>query len=224
MAQQFSHPGDRDNNEDCTGSRLYPRFRAIAVADGLGGYPNGELASVAAVTAALDFLETEGRYLEFETDAVRPFVWDLLNDAHAAAVDTDGATTLLLALLDREVPGRYLIVNAGDCSAYGVAADGRLSAPLVNQLGEKGRVSCCLGKHGYSSRTRADVRVGTVHQMYEGLLLASDGCDSILRHPGTRSAYRFANVEELVYDAVDRARADGEHADNATAIYELWRG
>jgi len=112
----------RDNNEDAivNGDRL------VAVADGMGGHPGGDVAS--AVAIALVQAAFTGRSLDELQAAVRAAnraIWDRAGES--AALEGMGTTVCAAGLID---DGTLVVVNVGDSRAY-VFHNGEL-AQLTN--------------------------------------------------------------------------------------------
>ena len=57
-AYLHTEKGGRDRNEDCGAYRIKPwKYSTFAVADGLGGHENGDVASNLAVKSVMRFFE-----------------------------------------------------------------------------------------------------------------------------------------------------------------------
>ena len=153
------HPGQRrDNNEDALlclnaalgGAHAQP-FGLYAVADGMGGHRNGELASEMAVRALGSHLMGKLYKSLFGPDpqpaqeSLRELMETAVQEAHRAVKKAapGGGCTLTAALV---VGGQMAIAHLGDSRAYAVYRDGRIEAlttdhSLVKRLQEMGQLT-----------------------------------------------------------------------------------
>jgi protein phosphatase len=164
---KFSHlisgyaldPGQRrENNEDAVlsvnaamgGANAQP-FGLYAVADGMGGHRNGELASEMAVRALGSYLMGKlykplfGPDPEPAQESLRELMEIAVQEAHRAVMKAapGGGCTLTAALV---VGGQMAIAHLGDSRAYAVYRDGRIEAlttdhSLVMRLQEMGQLT-----------------------------------------------------------------------------------
>lgn len=164
---RFSHlisgsaldPGHRrDNNEDAVlclnaalgGADALP-FGLYAVADGMGGHRNGELASEMAVRALGSYLMGKlykplfGPDPQPAQESLQELMEAAVQEAHRAVrkAAPGGGCTLTAALV---VGGQMAIAHLGDSRAYAVYRDGRIEAltndhSLVKRLQEMGQIT-----------------------------------------------------------------------------------
>ena len=112
----------RHNNEDYFAYREYPEHVLLAIADGLGGYPYGEVASRIAVESALEYLDSVVQDIAGEEDL--SFQLDKAFNKANIAILRDCAenpnhlgmcSTLTIAFVARD---RITVAHFGDCRAY----------------------------------------------------------------------------------------------------------
>lgn len=227
--------GGRAENQDAAQHfKLGPYF-VLAVADGLGGYSYGKEAAQAAVAAvqracvALYRLGIGGPAFDAllagrKDSAIARDIFSAANDAARA---TGGQTTLLVAICDPEIRGRCVILNAGDCMAFGIRKkpeDRRFSfASLSTRQGQGNYVTRSLGS---VSHCAPEVTFG--FSDLDGLVLVSDGCDAIFEFAniaeeyGRRAWGSRLDANQITQYAVRNWADDYCAADNATAIVAWW--
>lgn len=227
--------GGRTENQDAALHFKLGPYYVLAIADGLGGYSYGKEAAQAAVAA----VQRSGVAL-YRKGAVRPdfsailsgrkdsaVARDIFSAANDAARATGGQTTLLVAICDPETHGRCAILNAGDCTAFGIRKkpkDQRFSfSPLSIRQGQGNYVTRSLGS---ASRCAPAVTFG--FSDLDGLVLVSDGCDAIFEFANTAEEYgrrvwgSRLDANQIVQYAVRNWADDYCAADNATAIVAWW--
>ncbi|MGH9918133.1 MAG: MerR family transcriptional regulator [Nitrososphaerales archaeon] len=145
----------RENNEDA----LVCTDRVVAVADGMGGPPGGEIASGIAVS--LVGAAVMGRSPDELEAAVRAANRAIFDRASASSeLEGMGATICGIALLD---DGRLVIVSVGDTRAY------LLQDSSVRQLTHDHTVTADLVERGDLSEEEA------LHHPYRGVLTRALG-------------------------------------------------
>jgi len=116
----------RRNNEDCVQAERVIhdnlRFSLWAVADGVGGGPQGELASRAAVESIIDYL-THEPWTDPATALSEAFA--VANHNVYAITGEGAAASTMVAALVTEPDGLACIANVGDSRAY-VVLDGEV--------------------------------------------------------------------------------------------------
>ena len=154
-------PARADRNEDALLVARLPRSTVIAVADGVGGLPGGDLAARSALEVLSGFVEQAATA---EPDGLRDAVLRGFDAADAAVDSMQGATTLTVVEL---WPGAFRTYHAGDTAALVVDASGRdlyrtvshspvgyaLEAGLLDESdalrhGARHVISNCLGQGG----------------------------------------------------------------------------
>ena len=213
---KFSHlisgsaldPGHRrDNNEDAVlclnaalgGAGAQP-FGLFAVADGMGGHRNGELASEMAVRALGSYLMSKlykplfGPDPQPAQESLRELMESAVQEAHRAVKKAapGGGCTLTAALV---VGGQMAIAHLGDSRAYAVYRDGRIEPlttdhSLVKRLQEMGQLteeeaavhpqkSVLYRALGQGATAQADIFTSSLPTA-GSLLICSDGLWGVL--------------------------------------------
>lgn len=180
---------------DVTGPAL------VAVLDGLGGHPAGDVAS-----------EYAGRLLaEAAFPADESGTGQLLQQADVALQDAMrdvperfgmGTTVAVLAL---EADGHAMVASVGDSSVWHLAGDERLARLTVSDRDEGSRIRQCLGAGGehlvepHTDRVR--VAAG------ERFLLATDGLTDVVPPEHIEAALRddVEHAAEKLFSQVDEA-------------------
>lgn len=219
---------ERDNNED---SIVVDRT-LVAVADGMGGAPGGEVAS--AIATALVQASFTGRSTDELGAAVRAANRAIWDRAHGST-ELEGMGTTICAL-GLTADGSVSVVNVGDSRAY-LYRDGTLQ-----QLTQDHTVAADLVRRGELAETDAMTHpqrhvltrvlgVGptvdpdvAVHRLVAGdrILLCTDGLFSEV--PDDEIAAALASTEgiEAIADAlIERARLSGAHDNVSVAIADL---
>ncbi len=130
MLEQATHRGlVRSGNEDAVATRALPGDGALlVVADGLGGYPGGEVASRIAVDTLVERLAADDAADDGDAGAgaLRAAIAEARRRILAGQQGAHAhMSTTLVAALVRD--GRACVANVGDSRAYVAGADG---APL----------------------------------------------------------------------------------------------
>jgi serine/threonine protein phosphatase PrpC len=185
----------------------------VAVADGLGGHPSGDVASRAAVVS-----------LQQTCSSTRPageqlgkWVTDALLTAHQAVLDEAGddperagmATTAVLAVVgDTDL----WIGHVGDSRGYLLSAGGRLQA-LTRDHGMGGYITQALGleRDVVPDVAHVDVSSG------DRLLLCTDGLTNMVDEPRIAALLGDNDVQAATDGLVEAALANGG-VDNVTVI------
>jgi serine/threonine protein phosphatase PrpC len=123
----------REHNEDCLAIYHHPELQEeidsrgtlLIVADGMGGYAAGEVASRTAVEAVLNayYGDLSGGVTESLTRAVRQANRAVLEEANRDADHAGMGTTLALAVV---WSGQLAVANVGDSRVY-LIRDGRIA-------------------------------------------------------------------------------------------------
>ncbi|MDM4764588.1 PP2C family serine/threonine-protein phosphatase [Pelomonas sp. SE-A7] len=237
---QVSRRGGREKNEDRMGYCYTRESGLFAVADGMGGHPEGEVASQLTLqTMALEFqrdakpsLADPNSYL---ANAVLAAHNQLLRYAGERKLpDTPRSTVVACVIQGNKV----FWAHCGDSRLY-LVRGGRLVArtrdhsysELQDALGRltptterfnRNVLFTCLGSPG---KPMVDLHGPMVLETGDRLLLCSDGLwgavsdEDITRHLGSRQ------VTDSVPDLVELAlRQGGPRCDNVTAVAVEWEG
>jgi serine/threonine protein phosphatase PrpC len=212
-------------------------FGLFCVADGLGGYEGGNVASAVAVRTVAHKL-TQGAFLRWisvdadeEEQSLEELVreaFELANQEVVARAD-GGATTLTAALLLGE---RLMIGHVGDTRAYFLQGDeAEVLTPdhsLVQQLIETGAMSeqearesphrsVLWNAMGKTERLKVDVF--SRHVPVGGhLLLCSDGLWDSVAEEVIIQIVRNAETPQEACDTLVRAANEAGGPDNITAV------
>lgn len=197
----------RQRNEDALLAR--PERGILAVADGLGGHPAGDLASLTAVKSLDEATLTADAGPDELVAAVRAAHQAVL----AVAAEEPGrlgmGTTVVLAALDA---GRARIVHVGDSRAYLLSTDGELHAVTRDH-----------GMHGYLTQALGldrDVEPDVTEVLCEPgsrLLLCTDGLTNMVDDATLAGLLGEGDAQEAC-DALVRTALDNGGVDNVTVV------
>ncbi|MDQ1664394.1 MAG: family protein phosphatase [Actinomycetota bacterium] len=185
----------------------------VAVADGLGGHPSGDVASRAAVVS----LQQTSSSTRPAGEQLGQWVTDALLTAHQAVLDEAGddperagmATTAVLAVVgDTEL----WIGHVGDSRGYLLSAGGQLQA-LTRDHGMGGYITQALGleRDVVPDVAHVDVSSG------DRLLLCTDGLTNMVDEPRIAALLGDNDVQAATDGLVEAALANGG-VDNVTVI------
>ncbi|RPE65012.1 serine/threonine protein phosphatase PrpC [Tibeticola sediminis] len=234
---QVSRKGGRERNEDRMGY-CYTRDAALfALADGMGGHPEGEVAAQLALQTVSSLFQRQARPT---VDDPHAFLTHALMAAHHQIVRYAGdkgmldtpRTTLVAALLQ---DGHAFWIHCGDSRLY-VVRDGQLlTRTRDHSFAEHPAASESLGGPPTANRNILFTCLGSpVRPIFDHggplrllqgdrLLLCSDGLWGTLPEEAIVAGVAQAPVAEAVPDLVERAlRAGGARCDNVTAIAFEW--
>ena len=197
----------RSRNEDALLAR--PERGLLAVADGLGGHPAGDVASLTALTSV------DGSDLSADStgDDLRLAAAAAHQAVLAAAEEQPGrtgmGTTLVLAVVR---DGSATVLHVGDSRAYQLLADGGLSAVTEDH-----------GMHGYLTQALGldrDVRPDVAEvdcPPGSRLLLCTDGLTNMVGDDALAELLGRGTVQEAV-DGLVEAALDAGGVDNVTVV------
>jgi protein phosphatase len=197
----------RSRNEDALLAR--PERGVLAVADGLGGHPAGDVASLTALTSVdASALSADSSEDELRTAAA---------DAHQAVLDAAAAepgrtgmgTTLVLAAVSDH---SALVLHVGDSRAYQLDADGGLSA-VTEDHGMHGYLTQALGLDRDVAPDVARVECPPGSR----LLLCTDGLTNMVDDAGVAELLGRGSAQEAC-DALVEAALDAGGVDNVTVV------
>lgn len=234
---QVSRKGGREKNEDRMGY-CYTRDSALfALADGMGGHPEGEMAAqIALQTLAARFQEQAQPRLDdpvvFLRDSVTAAHQQLLAYADERKLGDTPRTTIVVCVTQA---GQAYWAHCGDSRLYWVR-DGELLArtrdhsylELQEALGRQvERVNrnvlfTCLGSPG---RPMVDQQGPLPLLPGDRMLLCSDGLWGQLSDPEIVHQLATQDLPVAVPDLVEMAlRAGGAKCDNVTVLAWEWEG
>jgi PPM family protein phosphatase len=184
----------------------------VAVADGLGGHPCGDLASQTAVASLRDSLAGG------PPDGAQPSEWltSALLAAHHAVLAQAGddrdragmATTIVVAAVNDE---HTTVVHVGDSRAY-LLAEGELR-PLTSDHGLGGYITQALGLDRAIAPDVAQVDLAGGDR----LLLCTDGLTNMVDDEGVAALLAKGDAAQAADALVEAALANGG-IDNVTVV------
>jgi serine/threonine protein phosphatase PrpC len=202
----------RDGNEDRFVVRESAGTLLMAVADGVGGGPGGEIASAAAVE------ELATRFFSANPDgAIEERLADAIRDANTAvlrAADASGKRQAASTLVAAVVQGRHAVIaNLGDSRAYLV----RAGSP--RQLTDDHSAEIAHGITRFVGDPRGVQPDVFVEELVAGdrVLLCSDGLTRHVEPAEIAQHAAGADPERAVNDLVALANARGGE-DNVTVV------
>ncbi len=235
---QVSRLGGREINEDRMGYSYTSAAGLFLVADGMGGHPEGEVASqlTLQVMSAMFQDEAQPELPDcglFLTHAVSAAHRQILRYAREKSMADAPRTTIVAAIVQG---GAITWIHCGDSRLYLVRegqllartrdhsmVEKRLSARTgenVQQFTNRNVLYTCLGS---PSRPMFEVAGPVVLQQGDRLLLCSDGLWSSLSDAEIVRKLSGQPVSSAVPDLVDSAlRFAGHNSDNVTAIALEW--
>ena len=242
LALEIGHRTDvgrrRDHNEDCVGvfrphtpDEIHRRGTLLAVADGMGGYAAGEVASRTALAATVNayYGDLTGsidtslrRALTIANDAVRA-------EARQDSERTGMGTTIALAVI---CEGELLAANVGDSRVY-LLRDGQLSQvsrdhSLVAALLDEGKITAEEARHhphrnvitrSIGGQPEVEVETYSARSLQDGdvVLICSDGLWGMVT-PGQILELTQDSPAQDAADALIRAANEAGGHDNITVI------
>lgn len=238
---QVSRKGGREKNEDRMGYCYTRDSGLFALADGMGGHPEGEVASQIALQTLAALYQRDAKPvlrepLKFLHEAIIAAHHQLLRYAtERALMDTPRTTVVACVLQGRNaywahcgdsrlylVRGDKMVARTRDHS-YSELQDTLAGVVPIGERINRNVLFTCLGSPG---KPMIDVNGPVLLQNGDRMLLCSDGLWSsvsdvdILRHLSDSRSVGDA-VPELVEQALRQA---GARSDNVTALAVEWEG
>jgi serine/threonine protein phosphatase PrpC len=237
---QVSRKGGREKNEDRMGYCYTRDAGLFALADGMGGHPEGEVASQLALQtmAALfqrDAKPTLADPLRFLHDAIVAGHHQLLRYATEKALMDTPRTTIVACILQGD---SAFWAHCGDSRLY-LVRDGKLIARTrdhsyselqetlahVVPIGEKFNrnvLFTCLGSPG---KPVVDTAGPLLMRAGDRVLLCSDGLWGSVSDAEIADQLSQRTIADAVPELVERAlRHAGPKSDNVTVIAAEWEG
>ena len=231
---QTSTIGGRARNEDRSAYCYTSQSVLLLVADGLGGYPLGEVASHMAVDCMVACFRRHAtpRLADGKAFLTRAFLtahYEVLRYAVVRSMATPPRTTLVAALVQ---DGQVQWAHCGDSRLYWVRGDAVL-ARTVDHAGPERRhaelvdgpvrqvLYSCIGA---PSLPRVDVTEPVALEQGDKLLLCSDGLWGPLKDAEIARAIAHLPPHAATETLVRRAhRQAGARSDNLTALALEWQ-
>jgi serine/threonine protein phosphatase PrpC len=233
---QISRKGGRADNQDRMGYCYNGAAALFAVADGMGGHPEGQVAAQIALQAVSSLFQQKA---DRGFDNPSQFLKDALDLGHREIVAYAAAkqmpegprTTLVLALI---VNGQISWIHCGDSRLY-LARDGLLYArtrdhsyaehpellrPGTEQLVNRNVLFTCLGSPTYPIY---DLSRPLTLREGDKILLCSDGLWATVSEEEIVYELWRQPVSQAAPDLVEQAlRLGGAHCDNVTVLAVSW--
>lgn len=232
---QVSRRGGREKNEDRMGYSYTRESAMFALADGMGGHPEGEVAAQLALQTISALFQKEARpqihnASEFLASALMAAHHQIIRYASEKGMLDTPRTTLVAALIQG---GAATWVHCGDSRLY-YMRDGELitrtrdhsyveqHAAGIIKLDRLNRnvLFTCLG-----SPTKPVFDISGPHILQQGdrIMLCSDGLWGSVNDNDIVHTMCKAPVANVVPDVVELGlRQGGEHSDNVTVIAMEW--
>jgi serine/threonine protein phosphatase PrpC len=235
---QLSRKGGRDKNEDRMGYCYTRDAGLFALADGMGGHPEGEVASQLALStmAALFQREAKPRIAEplrFLNESIIAGHHQLLRYATERALIDTPRTTIVACLIQGDAA---YWAHCGDSRLYLVRGDklvartrdhsySELQETLSQVVPMGDRVNrnvlfTCLGSPG---KPVIDTAGPLTVQPGDRLMLCSDGLWGSVPDNTITDVLACNSISDAVPDLIERAlRTAGEKSDNVTVLAVEW--
>ena len=232
---QISRKGGRENNEDRMGYSYTRESVMFALADGMGGHPEGEVAAQLALQTLSALFQKEARPViqnvtEFLARALMAAHHQIIRYASEKGMLDTPRTTLVAGIVQG---GTATWIHCGDSRLY-FLRDGQLVARTrdhsyaeqhaagIIKLDRLNRnvLFTCLG-----SPTKPVYDIAGPHNLQQGdrIMLCSDGLWGSVNDNDIVYTMSKGSVAAVVPDVVEMAlRQGGEHSDNVTVIAMEW--
>jgi serine/threonine protein phosphatase PrpC len=235
---QLSRKGGRENNEDRVGYTYTRDAGLFALADGMGGHPEGEVAAQLALQTLSALFQRDARPrladpLRWLHDGIMAGHHQILRYATERGLLDTPRTTVVACVMQG---GAAWWAHCGDSRLYLVRGD-RLMArtrdhsyselqetlahvvPMADRY-NRNVLYTCLGSPG---RPIVDAAGPVALQSGDRLLLCSDGLWGSVPDTGIASRLARLTISDAVPDLVEQAlRVAGEKSDNVTALAIEW--
>jgi PPM family protein phosphatase len=235
---QISRKGGREKNEDRMGYCYTRDSGLFALADGMGGHPEGEMASQLALQTMAALFQRDARPtladpLRFLQDAVMAGHHQLLRYASEKGLMDTPRTTIVACIMQGNaaywahcgdsrlyfVRGDKLVARTRDHS-YSELQQSLSSVVPLNERYNRNVLFTCLGSPG---KPVVDTAGPLILQEGDRIMLCSDGLwgtvedEDITRHMSTRT------ISDAVPELVEVAlRNGGPKCDNVTVLAMEW--
>ena len=237
---QVSRKGGRAKNEDRMGYCYTRESGLFALADGMGGHPEGEVASQLALQTLAASFQREARPrladpLRFLHDAIVAGHHQLLRYATERGLLDTPRTTIVACLLQGNaaywahcgdsrlylVRGDKLVARTRDHSYSELQQTLSQVVPMPDKV-NRNVLFTCLGSPG---KPVVDAAGPLRMHPRDRVLLCSDGLWSSVSDAEITDVVAAHPISEAVPELVERAlRVAGERSDNVTALAVEWEG
>jgi serine/threonine protein phosphatase PrpC len=235
---QISRKGGREQNEDRMGYCYTRDSGLFALADGMGGHPEGEVASQLALQTLSALFQREAKPslpepLRFLHDAVVAGHHQLLRYATERALMDTPRTTIVACVLQGNAA---YWAHCGDSRLYLVRGDrlvARTRDHSFSELQETLAHVVAMGDHvnrnvlftclGSPGKPIIDTIGPVLVHPGDRLMLCSDGLWGTVDDDAITSVLAANPISDAVPELVERAlRAGGDHSDNVTVLAVEW--
>jgi PPM family protein phosphatase len=235
---QVSRKGGREKNEDRMGYCYTRESGLFALADGMGGHPEGEVASQLSLQTLAALFQREARLTltdpaKFLHDAIIAAHHQLLRYATQKALIDTPRTTIVACVLQGNtaywahcgdsrlylVRGEKLIARTRDHS-YSELQESLSSVVPMNDKLNRNVLFTCLGSPG---KPVIDTVGPLILQKGDRMLLCSDGLWGNLTDAEITAEIAAHSVSDSVPELVEKAlRMGGPRCDNVSALAVEW--
>ena len=243
---QVSRKGGRDKNEDRMGYCYTRDAGLFALADGMGGHPEGEVASQLALQTLSALFQREAKPrlaepLRFLHDAIIAGHHQLLRYATERGLMDTPRTTIVACLIQGNAAywahcgdsrlylmrGDKLLARTRDHSYSELQATMSQVVPLSDKLSDKfpdkvnrNVLFTCLGSPG---KPVVDTAGPLLVHPGDRVMLCSDGLWGSISDPVIADVLARRPISDSVPELVERAlRSAGERSDNVTVLAVEW--
>jgi serine/threonine protein phosphatase PrpC len=235
---QVSRKGGREKNEDRMGYCYTRDSGLFALADGMGGHPEGEVASQLALQTLAAWFQKEAKPSlkdpqRFLQDAILAGHHQLLRYATDRGLADTPRTTVVACVMQG---GSIYWAHCGDSRLYLIRGDRLIARTRDHSYSElrealshvvpieekvnRNVLFTCLGSPG---KPVVDVAGPMVLRSLDRVLLCSDGLWSSVDDGDIVSQLSTAPIHDAVPELVEQAlRNAGEKSDNVTALAVEW--
>jgi serine/threonine protein phosphatase PrpC len=237
---QVSRRGGREKNEDRMGYCYTRDAGLFALADGMGGHPEGEVASQLALSTMAALFQREAKPLlaeplRFLHDAIIAGHHQLLRYATERGLMDTPRTTLVACLIQGNaaywahcgdsrlylVRGDKLVARTRDHS-YSELQDTLAQVVPIGERVNRNVLFTCLGSPG---KPVVDTAGPLLVHPGDRVMLCSDGLWGTVSDPIITDILASRPISDAVPELVERAlRVAGERSDNVTVLAVEWEG
>ena len=232
---QVSRKGGREKNEDRMGYCYTRESGLFVLADGMGGHPEGEVASQLALQTLSAVYQKEARPIikntaEFFSTALMAAHHQIVRYASEKGLLDTPRTTLVACILQG---AGATWVHCGDSRLYVVRDGELLTRTRDHSYVEQKTIATARFEHinrnilftclGSPTKPVFDIAGPVILQQGDKLLLCSDGLWGSLSDAEIVSQLASKTVSEAVPDLVEKAlHVAGAHSDNVTVLAMEW--
>jgi protein phosphatase len=204
--------GLRTNQEDALGHEVGPVVSVFTVADGLGGHPNGDVASQAAVDSVVGLAQLPTAEAAPALDALAR---NAVSATHRVVLSTGGCTTLALLVLSGT---QAVVAHVGDSRVYRLRG-GALEQFTEDHREERHVLNRCLGATSPDCSAEPDVQA-LESRPGDVWLLATDGVVDTLSPDAIQEVLAELPTFGALWAAavLVRRALDAGSRDNCTAL------